>query len=86
MPNVFSPNGDGNNDAFVPLKYFGTKAYLTIFNRWGQLVYSTTNLGAGWNGHLSGNPAPEGTYFWMVDPVSGASNFEPKHGYVTLLR
>lgn len=66
MPNVFSPNGDGRNDRFVPLNdWYGT-GQLDILNRWGQVVHSTTRPGEGWDGQVNGSPAPDGTYFYML--------------------
>ncbi|MBS1581696.1 MAG: PKD domain-containing protein, partial [Bacteroidetes bacterium] len=41
MPNVFSPNGDGRNDRFIPLNYNGTPGLLEVYNRWGQMIFST---------------------------------------------
>jgi len=80
MPNVFSPNGDGHNDRFVPLDYNGTPALLEVFNRWGQKVFSTTALASGWDG----SGVPDGTYYYIVTP-SGAEG-EARSGHVTLVR
>lgn len=68
VPNAFSPNGDGDNEIFEfkgqPVKYFE----VTIFNRWGQLIYQSNNKEAGWNGTTSvgGKPAPSGTYVYII--------------------
>ena len=80
MPNVFSPNGDGHNDRFVPLEYNGTAALLEVFNRWGQLLFSTRSLAQGW----SGNDVPAGTYFYVVTPDD--ASVERHSGHVTLVR
>ncbi|MEO5585894.1 MAG: PKD domain-containing protein, partial [Flavobacteriales bacterium] len=80
MPNVFSPNADGSNDRFIPIDYKGAPGTLTVFNRWGLLVFSTTSLAQGW----SGSGAPDGTYFYIVTPNDAAGT--KLSGYVTLVR
>lgn len=80
MPNVFSPNGDGHNDRFTPLDYSGEPGLLEIFNRWGQLVFSTKSLAQGW----SGTEVPEGTYYFLVTPDD--TRVEKLTGHVTLVR
>lgn len=80
MPNVFSPNSDGQNDRFIPIGYKGAPGLLEIFNRWGQMIFSTTSLGQGWNG----SGAPDGTYFYVVTPDRPGT--EKLTGHVTLVR
>ncbi len=80
MPNVFSPNGDGSNDRFIPIDYKGALGTLEVYNRWGQMIFTTTSLAQGW----SGKGAPDGTYFYIVTPNDAkASSFT---GHVTLVR
>jgi gliding motility-associated-like protein len=81
LPNIFTPNGDGVNDRFVPFEAFPGKWVLTIFNRWGSEVFSSTNLVQGWNGE----EAPSGTYYWVIEPRDGQQG-ESKAGYVMLVR
>ncbi len=81
LPNIFSPNGDGDNDSFVPFEAFPGKWNLTIFNRWGTEVFTTSNLSKGWNGEES----PAGTYYWILQPRDGQQG-ESVSGYVTLIR
>jgi|GEM_PF-2001999 len=80
MPNIFSPNGDGHNDRFLPLNYDGTPGLLEVFNRWGQLVFSTSSLQQGW----PGNDMPDGTYYYVVAPTDPKA--ETRTGHVTLVR
>jgi len=80
MPNVFSPNGDGNNDRFTPILYNGTPALLEIYNRWGQEVFATRALEQGW----SGGGVPDGTYYFVVTPDD--QELKPLTGHVTLVR
>lgn len=74
-PNVFTPNGDTNNDVF----YINAKNYtnidLTITNRWGNLMYFGSGINPAWDGKTkNGALAEEGTYFYKytVTPISGA--------------
>ncbi len=67
MPNIFTPNSDGKNDTFGPLEddeceY--TNFTLTVFNRWGKEVFSSSESGSRWDGMINDNQASEGVYFW----------------------
>lgn len=67
LPNVFSPNGDGENDWFIPFPYrFVEKININIYNRWGQLLFHTENPDVRWNGKNQENnqDVPEGVYFY----------------------
>ena len=87
IPNVFSPNGDGQNDKLyanlVGVKEF--KIY-RIFNRAGQKVFETTNPAEGWDGTINGVPQALDTYVWMVEAVSKYGAPIRETGLVTLLR
>ncbi|WP_372753524.1 gliding motility-associated C-terminal domain-containing protein [Labilibaculum sp.] len=66
VPNVFTPNGDGQNDEFK-VKSQSLKSFkATIFNRWGRVVYSSQNPDEGWNGKVNGKLATPGTYFYVI--------------------
>jgi gliding motility-associated-like protein len=67
IPNVFTPNGDGENDFFTVSGTNLASVECDIFNRWGQKMFSWTNIKGFWDGRtLSGSEAPDGTYFYMV--------------------
>ena len=82
IPNVFSPNGDGNNDAFL-VDYRGSQAFnLKIFDRWGALLHDTRNRLDAWEGvDAKGADTPEGVYFYQV--TVGGKEYA---GDVTLVR
>lgn len=63
LPNFFSPNSDGVNDAFQPRMQHADWTSWSVYNRWGVLVFSTEDLGASWNGRVQGNLAAPGVYF-----------------------
>ena len=88
VPNAFTPNRDGLNDELKALNADLAKNFsFKVFNRVGQLVFSTNNPLAGWNGIFKGNPASMGTYVWMlsyIDPWNG--NAVRQKGTSILLR
>ena len=70
VPNVFTPNNDGTNDRIELKTENGCEfqSYLfQVYNRWGKLVYSTTNLSDGWDGQLDGVKLPQDSYVWVLD-------------------
>lgn len=68
LPNVYTPDGDGVNDFFHPLPYMFVESIdLTIFNRWGQPVFQTTDPDINWDGlnQETGSPVSEGVYYYV---------------------
>ncbi len=69
LPNTFSPDGDGVNDLFSPIAgwRFVNKAEVKIFNRWGNLIFETTEPSIGWNGKIknTGATCTDGVYFYV---------------------
>lgn len=92
MPSAFSPNGDGKNDVFVPMLKPAciTKSYeLLIYNRYGQVVFSSNQSGVGWDGtYLNGRTAELGVYYYILKLQSSYGKREPvmAKGEFTLLR
>ena len=88
LPNVFTPNGDGANELFIPFPYrFVDRIDLQIFNRWGQLVFETTNPDIQWNG----GDLSEGTYFYVCRVYETRLNGIQQQpdilrGYIELIR
>lgn len=92
MPNAFSPNQDGKNDKFGPVYDCPIRNFeMTIFDRWGKIVYYTTSPDAWWDGthQRGGKHVQEGVYVWKVS-FEGKANriYTPKQhvGTVTLIR
>lgn len=69
LPTAFTPNGDGKNDVFKILGGKIQKIDLKIFNRWGQVVFSTTDRTKGWDGSFAGKPQPPGNYVYVLKAV-----------------
>jgi gliding motility-associated-like protein len=93
LPNTFTPNGDGRNDLFRPYPYcFIAQIELEVYNRWGQLVFTTTNPDIDWDGtNLNGDPLSEGTYVYTCrvfeQRVDGSVPQEQLlRGYIELIR
>jgi len=89
VPTAFSPNGDGENDLFLP-DLVSIPEYdeyiLKIYNRWGELLFESNNLYVGWDGTSGKKQMPAGTYVWSIEfKVAGAENIK-YNGHVTLLR
>ena len=88
VPNVFTPNNDGNNDYFQLLFFGGIKTFnCTILNRWGQVIREYDNPAFMWDGKdESGDDVLEGVYFYIAKAVSNGGNEILKHGNVTVVR
>jgi gliding motility-associated-like protein len=87
VPTAFTPNGDGLNDKFTP-RPVGIKAFkfFRVFNRWGQLVFSTKTQNEGWDGTIGGKEQPAGIYVWMIEGIAHDNRFFSKKGTTTLIR
>jgi gliding motility-associated-like protein len=68
IPNGFSPNGDGINDTYGlgGLTQGVFQLQLNIYNRWGQLIYRTSDVNDRWDGTYKGKPVPQGVYLYLV--------------------
>ncbi|MEX6687795.1 PKD domain-containing protein [Danxiaibacter flavus] len=87
IPTAFTPNGDGRNDILRPvLAGMQRFNYFRIYNRWGQLLFSTTEQGAGWDGSFGSQEQPAGTYVFMAQGVDYQGKVIDKKGTVVLIR
>ncbi len=86
VPTAFTPNGDGKNDKVLPV-VVGMKAveYFNIYNRWGQLVYSTPVNGIGWDGTIGGKVQRTETFIWVVKAIDYNNKAYFRKGTVTLI-
>ncbi len=85
IPSCITPNGDGANDFFkIPdFDYFQNKS-LTIYNRWGNIVFKETPYINDWGGKsLSGGELPDATYYYILDLGNGS---KPHAGYIMIQR
>jgi gliding motility-associated-like protein len=86
VPSVFTPNGDGNNDVLYVLGASLSNFQFAVYNIAGQLVFSSNNQSEGWNGTISGSPAPVGTYVYFVSGLLENDSRVFTNSTFTLLR
>ncbi|MBK7148245.1 MAG: gliding motility-associated C-terminal domain-containing protein [Bacteroidetes bacterium] len=87
FPTAFSPNGDNANDFFRPRYSPDLKSYsIAVYNRWGELVYESTNVNEGWDGFYKGVAQPLSTYIWRSQISFLNGETKQRSGNVTLLR
>ena len=87
VPKGFSPNGDGNNDKIFP-RLVGVRSltYFKVFNRWGKLLFQTSNLNEGWDGTFRGTKQPMETYVWTAEGIDIDNNSIKRTGAFLLVR
>jgi gliding motility-associated-like protein len=87
VPNAFTPNGDGLNDVVTPLA-LGMKSVdlFMVYNRWGQLMFRTTQIEEGWNGKYRGVVQPVGAYVWYAEGTDYTNKKLTRKGTVLLLQ
>lgn len=87
MPNIFTPNNDGINDFFEPLKINGIQdAGFEIFNRWGQMLLNTNGLNLSWDGKSNGVDCVPGVYFWVINYTNLGGESKKITGFLTLMK
>ena len=87
VPKVFTPNGDGKNDVLKPILVgITTFHYFSVYNRWGNLLFSTEDPNAGWDGRVNGVPQPVETYLWIGEGIDNSGKKIVQKGMVSLIR
>lgn len=91
IPNSFSPNDDNKNDFFGPKSLCLFKTYeFSIFNRWGEKIFSSDNIEKRWDGFFKGQPCPYDIYVYVIDATKSQTGAPAKRifktGHVTLVR
>jgi gliding motility-associated-like protein len=86
VPNAFTPNDDGLNDEFNIQTEMLISYYIAIYNRWGDLVFTSDDINEGWNGTLNGVLQEIGTYMYVIESVTTMNTPITKTGTLTLLR
>jgi gliding motility-associated-like protein len=87
VPSAFTPNGDGLNEIIFPI-CVGIKQlnFFRIYNRWGQLVFSTSQIGKGWDGLVSGKLQSTANFVYMAQAVDYLGHVIFKKGNIVLIR
>jgi gliding motility-associated-like protein len=88
FPNAFSPNSDGNNENFIPMEEGVAEFRLSIFNRWGEKIFETTDIKTGWEGTYqnSSKVAEDGLYLYIAYARGINGQEELKSGTISLSR
>ncbi len=87
IPNTFTPNGDGVNDVLTVLmeNSIHVKSF-KIVNKWGDVLFSTSDIYNYWDGNRDGKALPVGVYYWFVDGIDTSQRKIRQSGSVAILR
>jgi len=87
VPRVFTPNQDGTNDILKPILVgISTFHYFNVYNRWGNLVFTTQDPNQGWDGTFKGVPQPVETYLWIAEGIDENGKKVVQKGMTSLVR
>jgi len=87
IPNVFTPNNDGNNDYFTFPGEGAKTLFCEIYDRWGLKLYEWDGVHGGWDGNtMAGLPSPDGTYYYIMRATDYADKKYTLTGFFTLIR
>jgi gliding motility-associated-like protein len=86
IPNTFTPNGDGRNDVLKVYNNYLKSMNMKVFNQWGELIFTSTDINKGWDGYGKGKMQPVGVYIYIVQVVLQDGTVVNKKGSVNLIR
>ncbi|MBI2269351.1 MAG: PKD domain-containing protein [Bacteroidetes bacterium] len=86
IPNAFTPNSSGLNDVFMPITEGIAQYHFMVFDRWGQLVFDTTEQAKGWDGKYKRDNCPEDVYVYKIELTDIKEHNKTYIGHVTLIR
>jgi gliding motility-associated-like protein len=86
VPNTFTPNSDGVNDILFVRSNEIEELYFAVYNRWGQMVFETTDMTKGWDGNYNGMKADPAVFAWYLRAKCFNGNELKKKGNTTLIR
>lgn len=86
IPNIFSPNSDGNNDVFLVRSENIETIHLAVYNRWGEKVFESQNPNEGWDGNYKGKPCSPDVYVYHATIMFEDGTETSRKGNVTLVR
>ncbi len=86
IPNIFSPNGDGQNDVFRVRSENIETMHLTVYNRWGEKVFESQSQNDSWDGNYKGKPCSPGVYVYHTTILFDDGTETSRKGNVTLVR
>ena len=86
IPSCFSPNGDKINDTFSPVLHNINFIQMTIYDRWGELIFESKDIDHGWEGTYKDLPAEEGIYVYKITRTSANNSQNLRIGTLSLVR
>ncbi|MBU6168801.1 MAG: gliding motility-associated C-terminal domain-containing protein [Bacteroidetes bacterium] len=86
VPNAFTPNNDGNNDILKVRGRWISKLQFVVYNRWGQEMFTTTDLNNGWNGIYKGNEVAPDVYNYFLQVTCLDNKIFTKRGNTSLIK
>lgn len=86
VPDTFTPNGDSHNERFEVKGYFIDKYNISIFNRWGSVVFQSSSITDSWDGKLKNVPVPSGYYFYKIESTDSVGGTLIKTGSLLLIK
>jgi len=86
IPNAFTPNSDGTNDVFEVKSQFVKSMEMSIYNRWGDPVFHSTDLNKGWDGKINGGDAPVDSYAYIIKIEGNLGESSTERGTISLVR
>ncbi len=86
VPDIFTPNNDGINDLFEIQSYFSSSYEITIFDRWGKVIFNSKSTQNSWNGQIDDKPAASGYYLFKIKVTDNESKSSIKKGSFFLVR
>ena len=87
LPDIFTPNGDGSNDKIKPVvPGIHTFSFFRVYNRWGNLVFESTDPNAAWDGSYKGEMQPQDSYSYVIEGYNFRMELIRKQGTITLVR
>ncbi len=85
IPNTFTPNGDGMNDTFGVAGEAIKDFKMQIYNRWGQLIFESSDANQRWDGKFGGDKVPEGSYVYKVTAQGATGKRETREGQLNVI-
>ena len=87
VPTAFTPNQDGKNDQFKVIAADNYKRFkLQVYNRWGQVMFETTDINKGWDGRFKDAVQPSDVYIYYFELITASNKKITKKGTLTLIR
>lgn len=86
VPDAFTPNGDAYNERFEVKAYFVKDFKMSVFSRWGEVIYHSDDIAEGWDGNIKTGKAPGGYYLYKIEATNASGQTVVKNGSFLLIR